>query len=92
VPSPSSFPLDQSPPVSPSSPPPTNGISIPEPEGPSAEEVKERGNVAFKAKQYTQAIDLYTQAIGTPHPAPPPRVADNRDFHRHETHGTVISH
>ncbi|OAX40322.1 TPR-like protein [Rhizopogon vinicolor AM-OR11-026] len=63
APSPSSSPPDPSPPVSPSSPAPSNSISPPEPEGPSAEDVKERGNVAFKAKQYTEAIDLYTQAI-----------------------------
>jgi hypothetical protein len=37
-------------------------------------------------------INLHSQAIGTSHPMPPPHVPDNRDFHRHETHGTVISH
>ncbi|KAG1823101.1 hypothetical protein EV424DRAFT_1397734 [Suillus variegatus] len=42
---------------SPSSP------SIPKPEGPCADDVKEQGNVAFKAKQYTEAIELYTKAI-----------------------------
>lgn len=39
--------------------------TIPIPQGPSADDVKEQGNVAFKAKQYTEAIELYTKAIGT---------------------------
>ncbi|KAH7915250.1 hypothetical protein BJ138DRAFT_1142032 [Hygrophoropsis aurantiaca] len=30
----------------------------------SADSVKEQGNVAFKAKRYGEAIDLYTKAIG----------------------------
>lgn len=30
-----------------------------------AERIKEEGNVAFKAKQYAEAIDLYSKAIGT---------------------------
>jgi DnaJ family protein C protein 7 len=38
--------------------------SPPVPQGPSADDVKEQGNVAFKAKQYTEAIELYTKAIG----------------------------
>jgi DnaJ homolog subfamily C member 7 len=29
-----------------------------------AEETKEKGNVAFKAKNFTEAVDLYTKAIG----------------------------
>jgi hypothetical protein len=29
-----------------------------------AERVKEQGNVAFKAKKYIEAIELYTKAIG----------------------------
>jgi DnaJ family protein C protein 7 len=32
---------------------------------PSAEQVKEQGNTAFKAKNYSEAIDLYSKAIGT---------------------------
>ncbi|KAG1737222.1 hypothetical protein EDB19DRAFT_1895905 [Suillus lakei] len=44
--------------VPPGTPPP-----IPRQEGPSADDVKERGNVAFKEKQYTEAIELYTKAI-----------------------------
>ncbi|KAG1774160.1 hypothetical protein EV702DRAFT_1270163 [Suillus placidus] len=43
------------------SPPPSES---PIPQGPSADDVKEQGNVAFKAKQYTEAIELYTKAIG----------------------------
>jgi DnaJ family protein C protein 7 len=39
--------------------------TIPIPQGPCADDVKEQGNVAFKAKQYTEAIELYTKAIGT---------------------------
>lgn len=78
--SPTSSPPAPSPPASPSSPAPTNGIPVPEPKGPSAEEIKERGNVAFKAKQYSEAIDLYTKAIGMLHTAPPPRMTDNRDL------------
>jgi DnaJ homolog subfamily C member 7 len=35
-----------------------------EPPAVKAEKVKELGNVAFKAKRYGDAIDLYTQAIG----------------------------
>ncbi|KAF9650720.1 DnaJ-domain-containing protein, partial [Thelephora ganbajun] len=31
---------------------------------PTPEEVKEQGNEAFKSKNYTKAIDLYTRAIG----------------------------
>lgn len=31
-----------------------------------AEKVKEQGNVAFKAKRFGDAIDLYTKAIGMP--------------------------
>ncbi|KAF9233480.1 hypothetical protein BU15DRAFT_80089 [Melanogaster broomeanus] len=30
---------------------------------PSADEIKEKGNIAFKAKRYNDAIDLYTKAI-----------------------------
>ena len=56
--------------VSPSAP---DSVPVSRQENSAAEEVKERGNVAFKAKQYTEAIDLYTKAIGTiPHPAPHP--------------------
>jgi len=35
-----------------------------EPVVPTPEEVKEQGNEMFKSKNYTGAIDLYTQAIG----------------------------
>jgi len=35
----------------------------------TAEEVKEQGNEAFKSKNYTKAIDLYTRAIGEGHSA-----------------------
>jgi DnaJ family protein C protein 7 len=38
--------------------------SSPIPQGHSAGDVNEQGNVAFKAKQYTEAIQLYTKAIG----------------------------
>jgi len=38
-----------------------------EPVPPTPEEVKEQGNEAFKSKNYTKAIDLYTQAIGEGH-------------------------
>ena len=38
-----------------------------EPVPPTAEELKEQGNEAFKSKNYTKAIDLYTQAIGGLH-------------------------
>lgn len=34
----------------------------------TAEEVKEQGNEAFKSKNYTRAVDLYSQAIGENHP------------------------
>ncbi|KAG2345809.1 TPR-like protein [Suillus weaverae] len=44
-------------------PPPSESPPIPIPQGPSADDVKEQGNVAFKAKQYTEAIELYTKAI-----------------------------
>lgn len=30
----------------------------------AADRLKERGNEAFKAKRFGEAIDLYTQAIG----------------------------
>jgi len=70
--SPGSPAADPVPPISLSSPVPTHNIPTPESEGPSAEEIKERGNVAFKAKKYTEAIDLYTQAIGILYSAPPP--------------------
>ena len=40
-----------------------------EPVPPTPEEVKEQGNEAFKSKNYTKAIDLYTQAIGEDVPA-----------------------
>lgn len=33
------------------------------PNGPTAEAIKEQGNSAFKAKQYTEAVELYTKAI-----------------------------
>ena len=33
---------------------------------PIADYIKEQGNVAFKAKQYNDAIDLYTKAISVP--------------------------
>ena len=29
-----------------------------------AEKTKEKGNIAFKAGKYAEAVDLYTQAIG----------------------------
>ncbi|KAG2042760.1 hypothetical protein BDR03DRAFT_990382 [Suillus americanus] len=44
-------------------PPAQSPPSPPVPKGPSADDIKEQGNVAFKAKQYTEAIDLYTKAI-----------------------------
>lgn len=31
-----------------------------------AEATKERGNLAFKAKRYADAVDLYSTAVGTP--------------------------
>ena len=37
------------------------------PVSPTPEEVKEHGNEAFKSRNYTKAIDLYTQAIGEGH-------------------------
>lgn len=47
----------------PSSSSPSPSPSIPISQGPSADDVKEQGNVAFKAKKYTEAIELYTKAI-----------------------------
>ena len=38
---------------------PINGTSS------QAEKLKEDGNTAFKAKRYDEAINMYTQAIGT---------------------------
>ena len=41
--------------------------SIPEPKTPTAatwEELKEKGNVEFKNKNFNSAINIYTQAIG----------------------------
>jgi DnaJ family protein C protein 7 len=49
----------RNPPSSPQSP-----SSSPIPQGYSAGDVNEQGNVAFKAKQYMEAIQLYTKAIG----------------------------
>ncbi|KAG9313146.1 hypothetical protein JVU11DRAFT_6596 [Chiua virens] len=37
--------------------------SLEKPTGPTADDIKEQGNVAFKAKQYDDAIGLYTKAI-----------------------------
>ncbi|KAI9464673.1 hypothetical protein HD554DRAFT_2120880 [Boletus coccyginus] len=37
--------------------------SLEKPTGPTADDIKEQGNVAFKAKNYDDAIDLYTKAI-----------------------------
>jgi hypothetical protein len=50
-------------------PPPSAGSSV-EPEvqedlTAKAEGIKEKGNNAFKAKRYGEAIDSYTEAIGT---------------------------
>jgi DnaJ homolog subfamily C member 7 len=47
---------------SPTAPEPTPPPSPSEPE--SAETIKERGNVAFRAGKFHDAIDLYTKAIG----------------------------
>jgi DnaJ family protein C protein 7 len=55
------------PPASPSPAQENSPSPSPEPEedpATRAEKVKERGNVAFKAGRYGEAIDLYTQAIG----------------------------
>lgn len=49
-----------------SSAPPESPFSpkvLSSPNGPTAEEVKEQGNTAFKAKKYTEAIESYTKAI-----------------------------
>ena len=58
----------------PQSPSPVNdGSGTPSPPPPEpeqedilvrAEKVKEKGNVAFKAAKYAEAIELYTKAIG----------------------------
>lgn len=48
-----------SPPSSPT-PPPTKAIDPVQ----SAEKIKEEGNAKFKAQQYADAVDLYTEAIG----------------------------
>ncbi|KAG6334264.1 hypothetical protein ID866_4821 [Astraeus odoratus] len=67
-PQPVSVPTDE--PSAPSSPPlqqpepsPSPLPRPPTPVGPTADEIKEQGNTAFKAKQYTEAVDLYTKAI-----------------------------
>ncbi|KAF8448872.1 hypothetical protein L210DRAFT_3640505 [Boletus edulis BED1] len=49
-------------PISPSSPPVESPL-LEKPTGPTADDKKEQGNVAFKAKQYSDAIELYTKAI-----------------------------
>ncbi|KAL4065936.1 hypothetical protein V8B97DRAFT_1932859 [Scleroderma yunnanense] len=46
-------------PLSPAAPTPTESI----PAGPSPDQIKEQGNTAFKAKQYSDAIELYSRAI-----------------------------
>lgn len=57
TPAPSTSPPQPAPPSPVASPPPT-------PQGPTADEIKEEGNTAFKTKQYNDAIELYTKAIG----------------------------
>ncbi|KAH7890916.1 hypothetical protein F5I97DRAFT_2052017 [Phlebopus sp. FC_14] len=49
--------------TSPTSPKPSGSPPPTEIKEPTADEVKEQGNVAFKAKHYGKAIDLYTKAI-----------------------------
>jgi DnaJ family protein C protein 7 len=47
------------------SPSPKSPLETPVPL--TADEVKEQGNEAFKSKNYTKAVDLYSQAIGEWH-------------------------
>jgi hypothetical protein len=50
---------DRATPTLPKTPPDTGGDAVVE-----AERIKERGNAAFKAQRYDEAIDFYTKAIG----------------------------
>ncbi|KAI6041227.1 hypothetical protein EDC04DRAFT_3089205 [Pisolithus marmoratus] len=44
-------------------PDPSPSKVVSSPNGPTAEEIKEQGNTAFKEKEYTKAVELYTKAI-----------------------------
>ena len=55
--------------IPPPTPSPVATSESPEPEmdaAERAEQIKEQGNVAFKAGKYGEAIDLYTKAMGEP--------------------------
>jgi hypothetical protein len=56
--------LSPAPPPPPSKTPPELDPEPEEEPAIRAEKIKEQGNVAFKAKRYADAIDLYTKAIG----------------------------
>lgn len=61
TPTPAPAPITSSPQLAPPSPAPS---PPPTPQGPTADQIKEEGNAAFKTKQYNDAIELYTKAIG----------------------------
>ncbi|KIM55987.1 hypothetical protein SCLCIDRAFT_270096 [Scleroderma citrinum Foug A] len=60
TPTPALAPITSSPQPAPPSPVPS---PPPTPQGPTADQIKEEGNAAFKTKQYNDAIELYTKAI-----------------------------
>ena len=63
------------PPQSPSSPPEEMEPAPSEDKVAQAEKIKEQGNAAFKNKQYKEAIDLYSKAIGASPASRTPLIA-----------------